>query len=239
MADTEAPPPDAASQNTQPNPSQSEPPPSQPTLINIDPLLADSGLAKKPRDARLVHIILASNGVTTYQERVPLQLMDFAYRHTSSTLQEALHLTSEGYATAVPGAGGKAAASHDLSAISYQSLRLGIASRTMYQFNPNMPKEYYHEQAQERNKVTLPKVGRDWGVKLPPEQYCLTGTGWGLKEEWDEEEGEDGDILGKMEVERDANGGEEEDANEDEEGNERMEDVFGDGGDADREMEGS
>ena len=42
-----------------------------------------------------------------------------------------------------------------------------------------------------------------------------------------------------MEVERDANGGEEEDANEDEEGNERMEDVFGDGGDADRDMEGS
>ena len=36
-----------------------------------------------------------------------------------------------------------------------------------------------------------------------------------------------------MEVDRDINGGEEEDANEEEEGNERMEDIFGDGGEPD------
>lgn len=248
MADTEAPRLEAALPNNQTNPPQSEPPPSQPTLTNIDPSLpnisfADNGLSKRPRDARLVHMILASNGVTAYQERVPLQLMDFAYRYTSSTLQDALHLTSEGYGTAGPGGGGRgASAAQDLSNITYQSLRLSIASRTQYQFSPNLPKEYYQEQAQERNKVALPKVGRDWGLRLPPAQYMLTGNGWGLQEEWDEEIGEEdggGDVLGAMEVDRDAHGGEDEDANEDEEGNERMEDVFEDGVDAGRDTEGS
>ena len=47
----------------------------------------DNGQSKRPRDARLVHLILANYGVNAYQERVPLQLMDFAYRYTSSTLQ--------------------------------------------------------------------------------------------------------------------------------------------------------
>lgn len=47
----------------------------------------DNGQSKRPRDARLIHLILANYGLNAYQERVPLQLMDFAYRYTSSTLQ--------------------------------------------------------------------------------------------------------------------------------------------------------
>lgn len=39
--------------------------------------------ARKPRDARIIHLILASMGVSAYQERVPLMLMDFAYRLSS------------------------------------------------------------------------------------------------------------------------------------------------------------
>ena len=48
---------------------------------------ADNGESKRPRDARLMHLVLANYGVAAYQERVPLQLMDFAYRYTSLTLQ--------------------------------------------------------------------------------------------------------------------------------------------------------
>ena len=47
----------------------------------------DNGQSKRPRDARLIHLVLANYGVNAYQERVPLQLMDFAYRYTSSILQ--------------------------------------------------------------------------------------------------------------------------------------------------------
>lgn len=243
MADIEAQPVQGTPQRSQPKTSQSEPMPSQPTTTTVNPTLpnvsfTDNGDEKQPRDTRLIHMILANNGITAYQPRLPLQLLDFAYRYTTSTLQDALHLTSEGYGTAAPGVSGKGTAASDLGAITFQSLRLSIASRTHYQFSPCMPKEYYHEQAQERNRVALPAVERDWGVRMPPEQYCLTGTGWGLKEEWDEEMGEDdGTVLGSMEVDRDVNGGEEEDANEEEDGEGRMEDIFGDGNEGDRDME--
>lgn len=189
----------------------------------------DNGLSKRPRDARLIHMILANLGVTAYQERVPLQLMDFSYRYTSSTLLDALHLTSEGYGSLghPPGAGrGTAsAANNDMSLVTLSSLRLSIASRTHYQFSPTLPKELYHEIAQERNRVALPTVGKDWGLRLPPEQYCLTGVGWGLKEEWDSE----GDDVSKFDDQniREQTLEEDREEYEGEEENETMEDIFG------------
>ena len=64
----------------------------QPVANSINPSFptnspVDNGQSKRPRDARLIHLILANCGANAYQERVPLQLMDFAYRYTSSTLQ--------------------------------------------------------------------------------------------------------------------------------------------------------
>ena len=120
--------------------------------------------------------------------------------------------------------------------ISVTALRQAIASRTGYSFQGALPKEFMLEQAQERNRVTLPKVERGYGVMLPPEKHCLTGVGWNLKDEWDSEE----EILEKDNGA--ANKGKEDqnmggmdgamDEDEDEEGVGRMEDVFGeDGGD--------
>ena len=195
----------------------------------------DDGLSKRPRDARLLHMVLANYGVSAYQERVPLQMMDFAYRYTSSTLQDAIHFTSENYGTSSSGTG-KAAVHNDLSGITLSSLRLSIASRTHYQFNPTLPKEFYIEVAQEKNRVALPPVSREWGMRLPPEQFCLTGVGWDLKEEYDEimDDAEHSkedytaskeDRMEEDEVDED-NGGE---------GEGRMEDLFGN--DNDGEME--
>ncbi|KAL2039283.1 hypothetical protein N7G274_007951 [Stereocaulon virgatum] len=242
-----------------PQPPTNISPPTQPTTTStaanpsIPPTSTlDSGLTKRPNNARLLHMILSNYGVTAYQERVPLQLLDFAYRYTASTLQDALHFTSEGYGTtsstgAGAGAAGSsgrkgaenAAAHHDLSAVTLSALRLSIASRTHYQFNSTLPKEFYGELAAERNRVALPGPQKEWGMRLPPEQYCLLGVGWELKEEWDEEMGDadEGVGVGVMEEGEDGEGGEDE---EEEEGG-RMEDIFGggaDGGDADREMEG-
>ncbi|MCJ1257113.1 Transcription initiation factor TFIID subunit 9 [Lignoscripta atroalba] len=220
---------------------QLAPPLSQPATATINSAfpatsLVDGGLTKRPRDARLIHMILANLGVTAYQERVPLQLMDFAYRYTSSTLQDALHLTSEGYGTSGSGGGGRGGgAINDMSAVTLPSLRLSIASRTHYQFSPNLPKEFYQELAQERNRVGLPPVGKEWGVRLPPERYCLTGVGWGLKDEWDSEG--DGDLPGPGEG--DEVMGEEGEANDEDEGDSRMEDIFGEDynhGEEDKDM---
>ncbi|KAL8952858.1 MAG: hypothetical protein Q9222_001250 [Ikaeria aurantiellina] len=195
-------------------------------------MTAEPGLAKRPRDSRLIHMILANLGVAGYQERVPLQLMDFAYRYTSSTLQDALHLNSEGYGTQ-HSTTVKAATNNDLSAITLSSLRLSIASRTHYQFSPTLHKDFYHEIAHERNQVQLPAVGRDWGMRLPPEQYCLTGIGWKLKDRLDmgSKEGEmAGSDVDQTVMDR------EEDQDEDgaEDGNERMEDFFGEDANGDQ-----
>ena len=206
-----------------------------PVTHNFSPSQTDSGLSKRPRDARLLHMVLANYGVSAYQERVPLQLMDFAYRYTSSTLQDALHFSSEVYGTSGPGTGsGKAAAHNDLSSITLPSLRLSIASRTHYQFNPTLPKEFYSEIAQEKNRVALPPVSREWGMRLPPEQYCLTGVGWELKEEFDEEMEDIDETKEDDQVSKADEMAEDGSENADEEVG-RMEDLFGN--DDDGEME--
>lgn len=147
----------------------------------------DSGLSKRPRDTRLIHAVLANLGVASYQERVPLQLMDFAYRYTAGALSDAQSLSS----TAGGEGGGRGAASAATAEggnISVGAIRLAIHSRMQYQFKQPLAKEFMLEMAQEKNRIQLPKVERVWGVRLPPEKYCLTGVGWGLREEWDDDE---------------------------------------------------
>lgn len=220
------------------------PPPAHAPTTAVDPSSAapvsasDDGTRKRPRDARLIHMILANQGVTAYAERVPLQLLDFCYRYTSAALQDALHLTGE-FGQSVSDKG-KVQGAGDLNAVSLASLRLSIASRTHYQLSAKIGKEHLTELAHERNKVALPPVGKDWGFRLPPERYVLGGIGWGLREEWDSEGEEDGmevDGLGvgldgamaaktggDLGVDGRENGDEEDE--EDEEGG-RMEDLYG------------
>ncbi|KAI5785935.1 transcription initiation factor TAFII31, partial [Geopyxis carbonaria] len=137
--------------------------------------------ARKPRDARVIHLILASMGVSSYQERVPLMLMDFAYRYTSSVLQDALLFSDAINNTANTGGQNPSAN------IVVDDLRMSIASRVNHQFSPGLPKDFLLDIAQERNRVALPTVGPEFGVRLPPEKYCLTGINWDLAqgmEEW-------------------------------------------------------
>ncbi|KAI9368098.1 transcription initiation factor IID, 31kD subunit-domain-containing protein [Aspergillus egyptiacus] len=253
-------PPAEPSNNTTNTASQSAPtsaaqqtptPASQPAQIPSTSL-KDTGKSRRPRDVRLIHMLLASQGVTAYQERVPLQLLDFAYRYTSGVLQDAVHLTTEGYA----GAGPEAAAVNsnraplEVNSVTLPALRLSIASRLHYQFQTGLPKEFLMDVAAERNRVALPGATRGYdagaaagkpaasssvlmaGMRLPPERFCLTGTGWKMGDEWDSE-GEEEVAVEEVKDEagggstgeegRGGEGGEVED--EDEDG--KMEDIFG------------
>lgn len=177
--------------------------------------LHDNGKSRRPRDVRLVHMLLASLGVTAYQERVPLQLLDFAYRYTANILQDAVHLATEGYAGAAGDGSGTGKGSAEVNNVSLPALRLSIASRLHYQFQSGLPKEFLMDVASERNRIALPGVSRGFdattapggaaqapaaaanqsitmaGMRLPPERFCLTGLGWNMKEEWDSEGEED------------------------------------------------
>lgn len=211
--------------------------------------LQDNGQSKRPRDARLIHMLLSSLGCNAYQERVPLQLLDFAYRHSSSILSDALHLSSDAYVSqqtrardAPPGGGFRDADGQ----VTDTNVKLAIASRQQYQFGGGnggggLSKEFLLERAQERNKVGLPRVlQNEWGVRLPAERFVLTGQPWGLRGEWvvndDEEEVVDttqisADVMEGVEMEI------EKGVEDDEEGEGNMADLFGNDPDQDMDKE--
>lgn len=226
----------------------------------------DSGKSRRPRDVRLVHMLLASLGVTSYQDRVPLQLLDFAYRYTANVLQDAVHLATEGYAAATDGAAGTKGTA-EVNSVSLPALRLSIASRLHFQFQTGLPKEFLMDVASERNRIALPGVSRGGfdpaagapngavaanqsismgGMRLPPERFCLTGLGWDMKDEWDSE-GEE-DVPDAPQTTGNGVGGDgagdREDGGDEDEDDGKMEDIFGEDttmgeagdGDEDRKM---
>ncbi|PHH88809.1 hypothetical protein CDD83_7032 [Cordyceps sp. RAO-2017] len=197
----------------------------------------------RPRDARLIELLLTSQGVTSYEQRVPLLLLDFAYRHTSSILSDALHLAGDPYVTqagAKPSASsGAIATAPGEAAITAGAVKLAIGARLSYQFRGGITgggisKEHMQELARDRNKVALPKiVPNEWGVRLPSERFVLSGTSWGLRDMWEGDEGDDdmdededqqpvGDAMEGIQ------GPEPEDVGGEEEEGGTVEDVFGD-----------
>ncbi|QPG75700.1 hypothetical protein FOA43_003059 [Brettanomyces nanus] len=132
-----------------------------------------------PRDVRLLRLIFATQGIQNYQDHVPLQLMDFAYRYTSEILHDAIIYNDHAHAN-INNAGN--AGSHH-SQISNEDIRLAIAARTSYQFQPVPPKKMLMKLAAERNEKPLPPVMPMWGIRLPPEKYCLSAKEWKLDDE--------------------------------------------------------
>lgn len=133
-----------------------------------------------PRDVRLLHLILASLGITQYQDHVPLQLMDFAYRYSYGVLQDAVLYHDH--------AGSLGTNNLKTYPLTVEDIRLAVAARTNYQFKPAPPKALLLEVAAEKNKKALPAVMAGWGLRLPPEKYCLTSKDWTLAEQAEEEE---------------------------------------------------
>lgn len=196
----------------------------------------DNGQSRRPRDARIVHLILASMGVHAYHERVPLQIMDFAYRYTSAVLQDALIYADVSNSS-------NAAGINPPSTITAEDLRMSIASRVNHQFNTSLPKEFLLDIAQERNKIALPPVDKGYGIRLPPEKYCLTGVNWELvdgdefwtydDEDEDEDGGDEGAEGGGDGMDGVVTGAGEEGADEDAQGEDddmNVDDLFGGGG---------
>ncbi|KAI1759453.1 TFIID-31kDa-domain-containing protein [Hypoxylon sp. FL1150] len=164
--------------------------------------------APRPRDSRTIELLLTSQGVTSYDQRVPLLLLDFAYRHTSSVLSDALHLSTDPYVTHAgskpsgsSGAVPSAPSAQDAT-VSTSAVNLAIASRQSFQFRGGAgghnggggaSKEWLQELARERNRTALPRIlANEWGVRLPNERFVLSGQAWSLKETWDGDGG-DGD----------------------------------------------
>lgn len=153
------------------------------------------GHTRSQKDKTAVHKLLENAGITEYHERVPLQLMDFAYRHTLATLNDAHSLITAGYDISqakLPRAMRRAAITatpYDLTCVPYPILQLSIRLRSDTQFNSALPKAFQEELAEEVNATPLPAVTDSWRLGLPQDQHCLLGVGWRLREE-KEREGE-------------------------------------------------
>lgn len=145
-------------------------------------------------------MILAQMGVHAYTERVPLQLLDFAYRYTSSILADAQSYEPPQPHHAAGSAKKRSAAAAEDDGVGLNALRTAVAARAAGQFTAALPKEFMGEIASERNRIALPRVEREFGLRLPPERYCFTGLGWGVRERWEEEVEEEEDDEGEMEI---------------------------------------
>ena len=226
--------PQNATQSSQPPPSQSQQQQQQPSFASPPNQASNPQLSvPRPRDARTLELLLTAQGVTAFEPRVPLLLLDFAYRHTSSVLSDALHLSADPY-TSHAGArpsqtSGAAPVNVGDATVSANAVHLAVATRLGYQFRAGggaASKEWMLELARERNKVALPKVAaHEWGVRLPNERFVLSGVSWGLKDVWAGMAGEDDDDEEEEEEQEDA-----EEAMEGVEmGGVKEEDVGGDG----------
>ncbi|KAI0513021.1 transcription initiation factor IID, 31kD subunit-domain-containing protein [Xylaria bambusicola] len=213
--------------------------PSSPTTATQEP---------RPRDARTIELLLTSQGVTSFDNRVPLLLLDFAYRHTSSILNDALHLSGDPYATH---AGAKPSGSSGAvptappgsdATVSTNAINIAIASRQAYQFRGGSggggvgggvggggaSKEWLQELARERNKVVLPRIlAFEWGVRLPNERFVLSGQSWGLRDQWAVEGGTD---SSEDEADDDGNGSDAMEGVEDQNSKEKEGEEDGGGG---------
>lgn len=180
--------------------------------------------APRPRDARTIELLLTSQGVTSFDSRVPLLLLDFAYRHTSSILNDALHLSNDPYishaGTKPSGSSGAApsAPSAGDASVSTNAINVAIASRQAYQFRGGSgaggsaggaaSKEWLADLAKERNRVQLPRIpANEWGIRLPNERFVLTGMGWQLRDKWEEAAAEEEDVDSSDEDDERAPGG--------------------------------
>jgi transcription initiation factor TFIID subunit 9B len=142
--------PSTANENNNPSTSNESTIPSDPVL--------------KPRDARLLHLLLASMHVPAYSPKVPIQLLDFAYRYTQSIL-----LDAQTYADHAHGQG---------SVISVDDVKLAVSSKVNNTFRGPPPKEFLLEVAADRNRRPLPAVREGVEIRLPPERWCLNAPNW-------------------------------------------------------------
>ncbi|KAK9320716.1 TFIID-31kDa-domain-containing protein [Lipomyces orientalis] len=157
--------------------------------VDIRTETSDDLPSATPRDARILHLIMASMGITSYHDRVPLQIMDFAYRYTNAILEDSLLYADHSRSTN-PSTGTAAN-----TQITVDDIRLSVGARVNYQFKPVPPKELMLQLAQERNRRPLPPIAQTAGVRLPPEKYCLTAKDWDIDEEAKELPDDDDEVL--------------------------------------------
>lgn len=127
-------------------------------------MAADSG--KEPQDAVIIRQLLDSMGVEEYEPRVVHQLLDFMYGYVAGTLQDA---EAYGERAGLP-----------KGTVEVDDVLTAIQSRATFSFVQPPSQDILTALAEKRNKQPLPEIGKAHGLRLPPEDACLTAPIWGL-----------------------------------------------------------
>ena len=96
--------------------------------------------------------------------------------YLSTTLQDAALIADQRT--------GSTGAQNQSFSVTKEDLRVSQAARPTRQFKPKESPEWLKTVADQINAVALPVPTRAYGIRLPPEEYCLTGIGWNLDEEY-------------------------------------------------------
>ncbi|SOV09851.1 related to TAF9 - TFIID and SAGA subunit [Ustilago sp. UG-2017a] len=126
---------------------------------------SDTGLRGPiPRDARLIALILSSMGLSDVEPSVLLQLLEFAHRYTHDVLCDALVYSDH------------ANSRQASSSLSLDDINLAIQSRVNYSFTQPPEKDMLLGLASAVNSIPLPPISDRHGVRLPPQNQCLTNV---------------------------------------------------------------
>ncbi|KAI9143945.1 transcription initiation factor IID, 31kD subunit-domain-containing protein [Paraphysoderma sedebokerense] len=115
-----------------------------------------------PQTAKLLALLMQSMGIDESDPRVTQMLLEFAHRYIIDTLHDSLLYSDHAGRTE----------------IDIEDVKLAIQSRVNYSFATPPPKDFLLEQAKEKNSIPLPLVGESLGLRLPPEQFCLTSVNY-------------------------------------------------------------
>ncbi|KAI9179486.1 Transcription initiation factor TFIID subunit 9 [Blastocladiella emersonii ATCC 22665] len=116
----------------------------------------------KPRDARLIELLLTSAGIQDCDEQVVPMLLEFAHRYVSDVLSEAMLFAEHAHRA-------------DLSV---DDVKLAVQSKVNHAFTAPPPKDFLLELSREKNAMPLPLIPERPGIRLPPKQYTLTAVNY-------------------------------------------------------------
>ncbi|RKP08469.1 transcription initiation factor TAFII31 [Thamnocephalis sphaerospora] len=115
-----------------------------------------------PKEAHVMALILNTLGVEEYDPKVLPMLMEFAHRYMTDVFQDAQLYADH-------------AGKRDVDLDDVQLAIQGIVNNS---FTGPPPREFLTELAAEKNSAPLPLIPERYGIRLPPEQYCLTGANY-------------------------------------------------------------
>lgn len=118
-----------------------------------------------PKQIKSMQSILNEMHVSDYEPRLPNQMLEFTWKYLSEVLDDA-RVYSEHAA--------KPSIDHD-------DVKLAISMKLARSFTEPPPKELITQIALEKNQIALPSLKPQYGLRLPPDRYCMLQPNYRLR----------------------------------------------------------